>query len=145
MKRAFSGVDDVKQHLEDRIDECNARITAARKAIKEKQRGGIRRAASEIEVCTEARRAYQDALKALNEITPDRERARLVRLAEDIVERVRKALEVIYATSKHGNHDIADGADWATVEGESGDALNLLNDARQDRAATGPLRGPAPV
>ena len=131
MARTFDGLEAVTRYLQDQIDRHGARIAAAKKVIKERQRGGVRRAAARIEASTEARRAYRDALKALKSMTPASGRLGAVRLAEDIVERVRKALEVIAATAQHGNHDFSDGGDWAAVAGEAGEALNVLNEARK--------------
>jgi hypothetical protein len=132
MARTFTGLGEVERYLQDRIDRQSARIAAAKQVMKERRRGADQRSAVDVEASTAARRAYRDALNALKALTPISGEVKAVRLADDIVERVRKALEVIYATSQHGNHDFSDGADWSTVAGEAGDALNILNEARKE-------------
>ncbi len=119
MKRMFSGVGAVKQHLENQIDRCNTRIATARKVLVKELRGNVRQAATEIEAYTARRRAYQDALKALNEMGPSPGGLgdpRSIQVAKNEVERVKSALKLIYETTQHGGHDISDGKDWAAVE-----------------------------
>lgn len=139
MKRIFSGVEAVEQHLENQIDRCNARIATAKKVLAKKLRGNVRQAATEIEAYTERRRAYRDALKALTEMRPSPGGPgdpRSVLLAEDEVERVKSALKLIYETTQHGGHDISDGKDWATVEGEAETALTIVTEATKARSRT---------
>src|SRR5260370_42523648 len=64
MKPTFRGVDGVRRHLETQITRCNDQIATARKVLAKKVRGNVRQAATRIEVYTERRRAYRDALKA---------------------------------------------------------------------------------
>jgi hypothetical protein len=75
-----------------------------------------------------ARRAYRDALRSLDAI-PSSSGA----LAPREVDRVKSALAKIYEVAQHSNHDIADGADWAIVEGEAQDALNVFHEVETDR------------
>jgi len=94
--------------------------------------GNARQAATRIEVYTERRRAYQDAFKALSEIRPGAGGpgdVRSIPLAKDEVARVQSALKLIYETTQHGGHDISDGRDWATIEGEAETALTILTEA----------------
>ena len=135
MKPTFSGVDGVRRHLEDQIDRCNGQIATAKKVLAKKVRGNARQAATRIQVYTERRRAYQDALKALKPLTEIRPGAsapaatRSTLLAKDEAARVESALKLIYETTQHGNHDISDGGDWATVEGEAETALTIMTEA----------------
>ena len=132
MKPTFSDVDGVRRHLENQITRCGAQIATARKVLAKKARGNVRQATTRIEVYTERRRAYQDALKALSEIRPGAGGPAYLRsnlLAKDEVARVQSALKLIYETTQHGGHDISDGRDWATVEGEAETALTILSEA----------------
>jgi hypothetical protein len=92
----------------------------------------VRQATTRIEVYTERRRAYRDALKALGEIRPGASGPGDVGstlIAKDLVARVESALKLIYETTQHGGHDISDGRDWATVEGEAEIALTIVTEA----------------
>jgi hypothetical protein len=132
MKTMFGDVDGVRRHLENQITRCSAQIAAARKVLAKKVRGNARQAATRIEVYTERRRAYQDALKSLSEIRPGAGGpgdGRSILVAKDEVARVQSALKLIYETTQHGGHDISDGRDWATVEGEAETALTILTEA----------------
>lgn len=135
----LGGVDAVRRHLETQIARCNAQIATAKKILTKKLRGNVRQAKTRIAAYTERRRAYQDTLKALTKvltgISPGGGELRDVRtvpLADDEVARVESALKMIYETTQHANHDIADGKDWATVEGEAEVALTILSEARKE-------------
>lgn len=39
----------------------------------------------------------------------------------------------IYEVTQHGNHDIANAADWSIVEGEAQGALNVVHEAERHR------------
>ncbi|HLN12958.1 MAG TPA: hypothetical protein VK587_07200 [bacterium] len=85
------------------------------------------------------RRAYRDALRAVSETSTGPAMstgvvaAAAVRVAAEELVRVKSALALIYEVSQHSNHDIADGADWSTVAGESQAALNVLREAERGR------------
>ena len=131
MKPTFRGVDGVRRHLETQITRCNDQIARARKVLAKKVRGNVRQATTRIEVYTERRRAYRDALKALGEISPGASGpgdVGSIQLAKDQVARVESALKLIYETTQHGGHDISDGRDWATVEGEAEIALTIVTE-----------------
>jgi hypothetical protein len=132
MKPTFRGVDGVRRHLETQITRCNDQIARARKVLAKKVRGNVREATTRIEVYTERRRAYRDAFKALGEIRPGASGSGdvgSIPLAKDQVARVKSALKLIYETTQHGGHDISDGRDWATVEGEAEIALTIMTEA----------------
>ena len=132
MNRAPSGLDGVRQYLQKRIDRSNARITAARKAAAKPRRGARRsQPAAGPEVAE--RRAYRDALRALDSISSDAGTSAALRLAAEEVERVKSALAKIYEVTQHANHDIADAGDWSIVEGEAQGALNLVREAERNR------------
>jgi hypothetical protein len=139
MERALTGVESVSLFLEKRIERCSARIIAARKAAAERRRGAAQVRAS-VEVEMAMRRAYRDALRAIAETTigakPSATVAAVaaVRLAAEELERVKKALAVIYEVSRHSNHDFSEAGDWGTVEGEAQTALNVLRDAERPRS-----------
>ncbi len=137
MERGLSGVESVQLYLEKRIERCSARIIAARKAAA--PRRGAARVRSRVEVDMAMRRAYRDALRAVSETSTGPAMstavvaAAAVRLAAEELARVKSALALIYEVSQHSNHDIADGADWSTVAGESQAALNVLREAERGR------------
>lgn len=132
MAPTFADVASVRRHLETQIARYNAQIATARKVLEKKVRGSARQASTRIAVYTERRRAYRDALKALSGVGPgtggpgDK---RFVPLPRDEAARVESALKLIYEVTQHGNHDIADGGDWATVEGEAEKALTIVAEA----------------
>jgi hypothetical protein len=133
MSRAPSGLDAVRQYLQRRIDRSNKRIAAARKAAAVKSRRGARRGGPAAEPEAAERRAYRDALRALNSIPPNASRSAALRLAAEEVDRVKSALAKIYEVTQHANHDIADAGDWSIVEGEAQGALNLVREAERNR------------
>jgi hypothetical protein len=132
MKPTFRDVEGVRRHLETQITRSNTQIATARKVLAKKVRGNVRQATTRLGVYTERRRAYQDALKALGEIRPGASgpgNGGFILLAKDQCARVESALKLIYETTQHGNHDITDGGDWATVEGEAEIALTIMTEA----------------
>lgn len=134
MKNQAGGLDAVRLYLQKRIDRSSARITAARKAGAGKSRRGAgrRRPAAEAEVA--ARKAYRDALRALESVSVDGGGGQAaLRMAAEEVERVKSALAKIYEVTQHANHDIAEAADWGIVEGEAQTALNLVHEAERRR------------
>lgn len=135
MNQTLGGVDTVRRHLEKQITRINAHLTTARKVLAKKLRGNMGQARARIAAYMERRRAYQDALKALTRISPGGGRSsdvRTVRLSDDEVARVESALKLIYEVTQHGGHDISDGEDWATVEGEAEIGLTILSEARKE-------------
>lgn len=134
MKNLAGGLDAVRLHLQQRIDRSGKRIAAARKAAAGKSRRGAgrRRPAAEAEVA--ARRAYRDALRALESVSAGGggDQAAL-RMAAEEVERVKSALAKIYEVTQHANHDITEAADWGIVEGEAQTALNIVHEAERRR------------
>jgi hypothetical protein len=140
MKSAPGGVDAVRLYLQKRIDRCGTQIAAARKRAAPKPRTGGRRPAvrrpagrSAAETAVAARRAYRDALRALETVRPDSGTPAAVRLAREEVERVKAALAKIYEVTQHGNHDVAEAGDWSMVEGEAQTALNIVHEAEAKR------------
>lgn len=132
MESTLGGVDAVRRYLETQITLCNAQIARARRILAKKVRGSARQATIRIKAYTERRHAYQDVLKAVSRIRPDASGpvdVSAVLLPKDEVAQVQSALKLIYETTQHGNHDIADGGDWATVEGEAERALTILTEA----------------
>ena len=135
MNQTAGGIDAVRRHVEKQIARSSAQITTARKVLAKKLRGTIRQARTRMATYTERRRAYQDTLKTLSRISPGGGGSgdvRTVRLPDDEVARVESALKLIYETTQHGGHDISDGRDWATVEGEAEVALTILSEARKE-------------
>jgi hypothetical protein len=133
MGRAPSGVDAVRRYLQKQIDRCNARIAHARKAGAAKPRRGTRRGPSATTASLAERRAYRDALRALNAIPPDSGTVAAERLAAEELARVKSALARIYEVAQHANHDIAAAGDWTIVEGEAQAALNIVHEAERNR------------
>ncbi len=133
MGRVPSGVDAVRRYLQKQIDRSNARIARARKAAAGKARRGTRLGRPATGPDVAARRAYRDALRALNAIPSGGGTPADLRLAAEEVDRVKSALARIYEVTQHADHDIADGGDWATVEGEAQDALNIVREAEKNR------------
>ncbi len=133
MNRAHAGVEEVRQYLQRRIERSNVRVALARKAAQITRRGGKRRGRSFAGADVAERRAYRDALRALDSIPPDSGTSAALRLATEEVERVKSALARIYEVTQHANHDIADAGDWAIVEGEAQTALNIVHEAERNR------------
>jgi hypothetical protein len=123
----------MRLYLQKRIDRSNTRITRARKAAAAKPRRGPRRSRPETGPDVAERRAYRDALRALNAIPSDRGSPAALRLAAAEVDRVKSALARIYEVTQHANHDIADGEDWSIVEGEAQAALNIVHESEKYR------------
>jgi len=133
MGRVPGSVDSVRRYLEKRIERSSTRIALARKAAATKPRRGTRASDAEIGADLAARRAYRDALKALNAIPPDAAASEASRLAAEELARVKSALARIYEVTQHANHDITDAGDWAIVEGEAQAALNVFHEVEGDR------------
>lgn len=127
MERPSSGVDSVRQYLQKQIERCTARIKRA------KPRRGAPGGRSHIERDLAARRAYRDALKALDGIPSGAGASAASRLAREELARVKSALARIYEVTQHANHDIAEAGDWGMVEGEAQTALNILHESERDR------------
>jgi hypothetical protein len=125
MEPVPSGVDSVRQYLQKRIERCNTRIKRA------KPRRGAPRDRLQIQRDMAARRAYRDALRALDGIPSDVGASAAPRLAALEVDRVKSALARIYEVTQHANHDIVDAGDWAIVEGEAQGALNVVHEAEK--------------
>jgi hypothetical protein len=134
MKRGLAGIDGVRAYLQNRIDRSTKRIAAARKAAAAKPRrgtrGGGRPAVAPEEV---ERRAYRDALRALDSIKSGDGVDAAVRMAAEELERVKTALARIYEVTQHANHDISEAGDWSIVEGEAQTALNVVREAERTR------------
>jgi hypothetical protein len=134
MERVPIGVNSVREYLRRRIERSSKRIAVARKAAAAKPpRRGARPGQGEIGADVATRRAYQDALRALDAIPSDTGASEAVRLAAEELERVKTALGRIYEVARHANHDIADAADWTMVEGEAQAALNVVHEAEKVR------------
>ncbi len=134
MKAVPSGVNSIREYLQKRIERSSKRIALARKAAAAKPpRRGTRPDQTEIGADKATRRAYQDALKALDAIPSDISASEEARLAAEELDRVKSALGRIYEVARHANHDIADAKDWAIVEGEAQAALNIVHEAEKDR------------
>jgi len=134
MEPVPSAVNSVREYLRRRIERCSKRIALARKAAAAKPpRRGTRPDQAEIGADMATRRAYQDALRALDAIPSDISASELARLAAEELDRVKSALARIYEVARHPNHDIADAEDWAMVEGEAQAALNLVHEAEKAR------------
>lgn len=133
MKRAPSGVDAVRQYLQKRIDRADARIARARKAAAAARRRKTGRVQPAGDADTAERRAYRDALKALNGISSEGTAPAALRLAAEEVGRVKSALAKIYEVTQHANHDISEAGDWSIVEGEAQTALNIVREAERTR------------
>ena len=134
MKPATSGVNSVREYLQSRIERCGKRIALARKAAAAKRpRRGTRPDQAEIGADMATRRAYQDALRALDAIPSGASTSEVARLAAEELDRVKSALARIYEVARHSNHDIADAADWTIVEGEAQAALNVVHEAGKPR------------
>jgi hypothetical protein len=133
MDRWAGGVDAVRLYLRKRIDRCTNRITLARKSAAAKPRRGTRRSQPETEPDVAERRAYRDALRALNSITSDGRSPAALRLAAEELDRVKSALARIYEVTQHANHDFNDAGDWTIVEGEAQAALNIVHEAEKNR------------
>jgi len=130
MESAASGVDTVRLYLQKRIDECTTRITRAKKAAAAATSPhGAQRRRPGAETDVAVRRAYRDALRALEAVPPDAGAVTALRLAAVEVNRVKSAVALIYEVAQHASHDILDRRDWAIVEGEAQAALNVLREA----------------
>ncbi len=132
MKPAGIGIDAVRQLIRKRIDRYSARIALARKSARANPRAA-RRAQAGIAAHVAERRAYREALKALDTIPSGIDVSASSRLASEEFARVKSAVAKIYEVSQHADHDIADGGDWAIVEGEAQTALNVLREAKGTR------------
>jgi hypothetical protein len=133
MDQMPSSLDAVRLYLQKRIDRCNARIARARKAAAANRRRGTRRSQPATGPEMAERRAYRDALRALNAIPADSRIPAALRLAAEEIERVKSALARIYEVTQHANHDFAAAGDWAIVEGEAQAALNVMHEAERNR------------
>jgi hypothetical protein len=127
------GVNSVREYLQKRIERCSTRIALERKAAAAKPRRGTRPGHADIGADMAMRRAYRDALRALDAIASDAGATDVARLATEELVRVKSALARIYEVAQHSNHDIADVEDWAIVEGEAQTALNVVHEAEKDR------------
>jgi len=132
MERAPVSVNSVRVYLQKRIERSSTRIALARKAAAKPPRGA-RLSDPEIEAEMAARRAYRDALRALDAIPPDAAAAEAARLEAEELARVKSALARIYEVTQHANHDIADAGDWSIVEGEAQTALNVFREVEDER------------
>lgn len=132
MKPATIGVDAVRQLIRKRIDRYSARIALARKSARTNPRAA-RRAQAGIAAYVAVRRAYREALKALDTIPAGIDVSAASRLASEEFTRVKSAVAKIYEVTQHADHDIADAGDWAIVEGEAQTALNVLREAEGGR------------
>lgn len=133
MDRVPGGVERVRRYLERRIDRSNKRIALARKATAAKLRRGTRQAKLAATPDVAERRAYRDALRALDSIRSEDGTPAALRLAAEELERVKSALARIHEVTQHANHDIDDAGDWAIVEGEAQAALNVVHEAERNR------------
>jgi hypothetical protein len=134
MERVPSGVNSVREYLQRRIERCSKRIALARKAAAAKPpRRGTRPDQTGLGADLATRRAYQDALRALDAIPSEISASEVSRLAAAELDRVKSALARIYEVARHPNHDLADAKDWAIVEGEAQAALNVVHEADKDR------------
>lgn len=134
MEPVLSGVNSVREYLQKRIERCSKRIALARKAAAAKPpRRVTRPGQAEIGADMATRRAYQDALRALDAIPSGINTSEVARLAAEELERVKSALARIYEVARHPNHDFGDARDWAIIEGEAQAALNVVREAEQDR------------
>jgi hypothetical protein len=133
MERAPASVESVRRYLRERIERSSTRITLARKAAAAKRGRGTRLSDAEIGAEMAARRAYRDALRALDAIPPDAAAAEASRLEAEELTRVKSALARIYEVTQHANHDIADAGDWSIVEGEAQTALNVFHELEDER------------
>ena len=133
MQRAPVSVNSVRVYLQKRVERSSARIAVARKAAAAKPRRGARLSDPEIETEMATRRAYRDALRALDAIPPDAAAAEAARLEAEELARVKSALARIYEVTQHANHDIADAGDWSIVEGDAQTALNVFREVEDER------------
>ncbi len=133
MERMPSGVDAARLYLQKRIERCNTRIALARKAAAATPRRRARQGRPATSADVAERRAYRDALRALNTIPSDGGTPAALRLAAEEVARVKSALARIYEVTQHAHHDVAAGGDWAIVEGEAQAALNIVHEAETNR------------
>ena len=136
MEPVPSRVNSVREYLQRRIERCTKRIALARKSAAAKPtRHGARPGQAEIAADMATRRAYQDALRALDAIPSDSRASTAARLAAEELDRVKSALARIYEVARHPNHDVADAEDWAIVEGEAQAALNVVHETEKDQQA----------
>jgi hypothetical protein len=134
MEPVLNGVNSVREYLQKRIERCSKRIALARKAAAAKPpRRGTRPDQAEIRADMATRRAYQDALRALDAVRSGSSASEVARLAAEELDRVKSALARIYEIARHPNHDVADAQDWAIIEGEAQAALNVVHEAEKDR------------
>ena len=133
MDRLPKSLEALRLYLQNRIDRCNTRIALARKAAAARPRRGTPRRQTNTGPEMAERRAYRDALRALNAIPSDGGAPAALRLATEEVDRVKSALARIYEVTQHANHDIAAAGDWAIVEGEAQAALNVVHEVERNR------------
>jgi hypothetical protein len=133
MDRVLHSVDAVRAYLQKRIDSTSRRIALGRKPTGAKPRRGMRQRTAEVTPALAERRAYRDALRALDSMRPEGAAPAAVRLAAEELERVKGALARIYEVTQHADHDIADAGDWAIVEGEAQTALNVVHEAEKNQ------------
>ncbi len=135
MEPVLSGVDSVREYLQRRIERCSTRIARARKAVAAKPRRGTRTRSDNAAIGADmaTRRAYRDALRALDAIPSDVSASAGARRAAEELARVKSSLALIYEVAQHANHDIADAGDWAIVDGEAQAALNIVHEAEKSR------------
>src|SRR5690349_18671150 len=101
MERAPADVNSVRVYLQKRIERSTMRIALARKAAAGKPRRGIGLSDPEMAAEMAARRAYRDALRALDAIPPDAAAAEAARLEAEELARVKSALARIYEVTQH--------------------------------------------
>jgi hypothetical protein len=133
MDRLPKSVDALRLYLQNRIDGCTTRIALARKAASAPRRRGTPRRQTDTGPDMAQRRAYRDALRALNAIPSDNGAPAALRLAAEELDRIKSALARIYEVTQHANHDIAAAGDWAIVEGEAQAALNVMHEVERKR------------
>ena len=141
MDRAPATVEAVRLYLQRRIDRADKRIAVARKAST-KPRRGIQRDTPAAGPEVAERRAYRDALRALEALRADGGAEAVVRMAAEELERVKTALAKIYEITQHANHDIAEASDWTYIEGEAKAALNIIHEAERQSSGAGQTAGP---
>ena len=86
MDRLPKSVDEVRLYLQKRIDRCNTRIALAQKAASAHRHRGTPRRQTETGLDMAQRRAYRDALRALNAIPSDGGAPAALRLAAEEVD-----------------------------------------------------------
>ncbi len=135
MEPVLSGVESVREYLQRRIERCSTRIAHEKKAIAARPRRGTRTRAGKAAIGADmaTRRAYREALRALDAIPSDVSASAGARRAAEELARINSSLALIYEVAQHANHDIADAGDWSIVEGEAQAALNVVHEAEKNR------------